>query len=234
MHIKLLIFFCIFFQGEMYAQKFTTSIDAQLSLPQQDYYKASADAGFGIRANFLYKPSTTVPIKFGLELGMQEKGRQTQYFSGLIYGFYEEFKVSATNNIFSLMLLTRFQPSQINNKSRFFGGLKPFLDLAAGWNVFFSTVDVERQTYYSSYNDNYSKSTKAHWAFTFGPAAGLDIPLNKYDDLGLELKVAYLFGGHTKYLTDPYIDNNANVSFKEKESRTDMLIPQVGIRITIK
>jgi hypothetical protein len=234
MHCKIIFLFCILFSGKIFAQKFTTSIDAQLSLPQQDYYKASADAGFGIRANFLYKPSTTVPIKFGLELGMQEKGRQTQYFSGFIYGFYDEFKVSATNNIFSLMLLTRFQPSQINNKSRFFGRLKPFLDLSAGWNVFFSTVDVERQTYYSSYNDNYSKNTKAHWAFTFGPAAGLDIPLNKYDDLGLELKVAYLFGGHTKYLTDPYIDNNANVSFKEKESRTDMLIPQVGIRITIK
>lgn len=95
-------------------------------------------------------------------------------------------------------------------------------------------MDIERQTYYSSYNDNYSKSTKAHWAFSFGPAAGLDIPLNKYGDLGLELKVAYLFGGHTKYLTDPNIDNNANVSFQEKESRTDMLIPQVGIRINIK
>jgi hypothetical protein len=227
MHFKLLFISCILFTGNLFAQKFTTSVDAQLSVPQQDYSKASADAGFGIRANFLYKPAPNVPVKFGIELGMQEKGRSSQYFSGYVYGLYDEFQVTATNNIFSVMFITRFQSSGFHK-------IKPFVDLMAGWNAFFSTVDVERVTYYSQYNSGYSNSSNAKWAFAFGPAAGVDIPLNKYDDLGLEIKLAYLFGGHTKYLTDPYIDNNANASFVEKESRTDMLIPQAGIRITIK
>ena len=51
--------------------------------------------------------------------------------------------------------------------------------------------------------------------------------------MGIELKVAYLMGAYTNYLTDPYIDGNGNVSFQENSSGTNMLIPQAGIRITI-
>jgi len=208
------------------AQTFSVSFDAQLSLPQEDYKNENADAGYGLRANVLYNPDKTIPIKLGLELGMQVKGRAIQYFSGYINGFYDDFKVSATSNIFSLMLLSRFQSSAP-------GKIKPFLDLTAGWNVFYSTVSVERLTYYSDYNSTYSNSTKAHWALAYGAAGGVDIPLNKRDDIGLELKVAYLIGSESRYLTDPFIDNNANVSFVEKNSRTTMLVPQAGIRISI-
>ncbi len=209
-----------------YGQKFTISLDAQLALPEGDYKEANPDAGYGLRANFLFKPNKSRFLKFGAELGIQEKGRATQYFSGYINGFYDEFKVSATSNIFSLMFLTRLQPHN-------FGKVKPFVDLTAGWNVFFSTVSVERLTYYSDYNSSYSNSTKAHWAFSYGAAGGIDIPLSKRDDLGLELKVAYITGANTTYLTDPYINNDARVSFNEKNSRTNMVIPQAGIRINL-
>ena len=219
----LLIFICSFSFG----QKFSSSIDALLAVPQGDYKDVNPDAGFGLRANFLYKPAKTTPVKFGIEFGIQEKGRATEYFSGFVFGFYDDFKVSATNNIFSLMLLTRFQSAK-------FRKIKPFLDITGGWNMFFSTVRVERLTYYSDYNSSYSNSSKAHWALAFGAAGGVDIPLNYRDDLGLELKVAYLIGANSRYLTNPYIDGNGNVSFQENSSRTTMLIPQAGVRITIK
>ncbi len=209
-----------------YSQKFTISLDAQLAVPEGDYKESNPDAGYGLRANFLFRPQKSRFAKFGVEVGIQEKGRATQYFSGYINGFYDEFKVSATSNIFSLMFLTRLQPNQLHK-------VKPFIDLTAGWNVFFSTVTVERLTYYSDYNSSYSNSTKAHWAFSYGAAGGVDIPLNKRDDLGLELKVAYIIGANTTYLTDPYINNSAQVSFIEKTSRTNMLIPQAGLRIKL-
>ena len=222
----LLTFLLIFICSSIFAQKFSISLDAQLAVPQGDYKDANNDAGFGLRANFLYKPAKVAPVKFGIELGIQEKGRATEYFRGYINGFYDDFKVSATSNIFSLMLLTRFQSSK-------FGKIKPFIDVTAGWNVFFSTVSVERLTYFSDYNSTYSNSSKAHWALAYGAAAGLDIPLNKRDDIGLELKVAYLIGANSRYLTNPYIDGNSNISFEEHNSRTTMLIPQAGVRITI-
>jgi hypothetical protein len=218
--------FMLFF-ADSDAQKFSASIDAQLAIPQGDYKTVNPDAGFGIRANFLYKPIKEAPMKVGVEIGLQEKGNAVQYFSGYVYGFYDEFKVSASSNIFSLLFLARFQSQKLHK-------IKPFVDLTAGWNVFFSTVSVERLTYYSDYNDGYSNSSKGKWALTYGATGGVDIPLNKADGIGLELKVAYLLGSNSHYLTDPYIDNNGNASFADKESRTDMLIPQAGIRISIK
>ncbi len=209
-----------------YGQKFTLSLDAQLSVPQGDYKDVNPDAGYGLRTNVLFKPRKSDFIKFGLELGIQEKSRATQYFSGNVYGFYEDYKVSATSNIFSLMFLSRIQPGK-------FRKVKPFVDITAGWNVFFSTASIERLTFYSDYNSSYSNSTKTHWAFSYGAAGGIDIPLNSRDDLGLELKVAYIIGAYTTYLTDPYISNDAQVSFREKNSRTNMLIPQAGIRINL-
>lgn len=217
----------VFAHAFSFAQKFSTSIDAQLAIPQSDYKETNPDAGYGLRASLLYKAGKIAPVKFGIEFGIQEKARATQYFSGNVFGYYDDFKVSAASNIFSLMLLTRFQSSK-------FGKIKPFLDVTAGWNVFFSTVSVERLTYYSDYNSSYSNSTKAHWALAYGAAGGVDVPLNKRDDLGLELKVAYLIGANSRYLTNPYIDGNGNVSFEENNSRTTMVIPQAGVRITIR
>lgn len=209
-----------------FAQKFSTSINLQVSVPQGDYKVVNQDVGFGLRANFLYRPLVDIPLKFGVELGMQEKGRASQYFSGYVMGYYDQFKVTASNNIGSLLFVTRFQPEK-------FGKITPFLDLTAGWNIFFSTVDVERLTYYSSYNTGYSQSSKARWALTYGAVGGVDIPLSKSDDIGLELKLAYLLGNNTRYLTNPYIDANAEVTFQELTSHTDMLIPQAGIRIRL-
>lgn len=207
------------------AQKFTLSPTLQLSVPQNEYKTANGDIGFGLRLNALYRPSE-MPVKLGIEVGMQEKGRATQYFSGYINGFYDDFRVDASNNIVSLMFLARFQSAKPKK-------IKPFLDVTGGWNVFFSTVEVERLTFYSSYNSSYSNSSKAHWAPAYGGAGGLDISLNKRNEIGLELKVAYLIGTYSRYLTNPYIDGNGNASFEEKSSRTDMLIPQAGVRINL-
>jgi hypothetical protein len=222
--ISIVLFFLV--NGCASAQKFSISADAQLAVPQGDYKVTNPDAGYGLRAAFFYMPTPPVPLKVGIELGIQEKARATDYFSGYSYGYYDEFKVSAASNIFSLMVVTRFQVAKYQK-------LKPFVDLAAGWNVFYSTVNVERLTFYSPYPDTYGNTSKAHWAMTYGAAAGVDISLNKRDDLGLEIKCAYLIGNNSVYLTDPYIDNNANVTFVEKNSRTNMLIPQAGLRISI-
>ena len=223
MKIFLLTCICIVACISSFSQKFSASIDVQMSVPQGEYKTANPDTGIGGRGNFFYRPQKNIPVKIGLELGMQVKGSTHQYFSS----FYDNYRVSASNNIFSLMFVTRLQPENE-------GKIKPFLDGIVGWNVFFSTVSVERLTFFSSYNTSYSNSTKAKWAFTFGPAAGIDIPLSKWDDVGLELKCAYLFGSETEYLTDPLIDNDGQVYFKEQKSVTNMIIPQIGVRITIR
>ncbi len=205
------------------AQKFTSSVNLQLAVPQGEYKDASKESGLGARFNFLYRPSPIVPLKIGIEAGMQVKGSTSQYFAGYVFGFYEEYKLTASNNIATINFITRLQPSRANK-------IKPFVDAVAGWNIFFSTVTTESLSYYNSADQSYSRSSKAKWAFTYGAATGLDIPLNKRDELGLELKVAYLFGSNSDYYTDPRIDDSGDVFFTSQNSLTNMLIPQVGLR----
>lgn len=205
------------------AQKFTSSVNLQLAVPQGEYKEANKESGLGARFNFLYRPSPTIPLKIGIEAGMQVKGSTSQYFAGYVFGFYEEYKLTASNNIAMVNFITRLQPSKPNK-------IKPFVDAVAGWNIFFSTVTTESLSYYNSADQSYSKSSKAKWAFTYGAAAGVDIPLNRRDDLGLELKVAYLFGSNSDYYTDPRISDSGEVFFTSQNSLTNMLIPQVGLR----
>ncbi len=108
--------------------------------------------------------------------------------------------------------------------------------LVIGFYHYFSTVNVEQlaYNYYNPYNSSYSNSSKAKWSLAYGAAAGIDIPLNQRDDLGLEIKCAYVIGSNTNYLTNPRIDNNGEVFFSEEESSTTMVIPQIGIRLNIK
>jgi len=223
MKISLLTCVCFLFNITAFSQKFSASLDIQMSVPQGEYKTLNPDAGIGGRGNFFYRPQKNIPVKVGLELGMQVKGSTHQYFSS----YYDNYRVTASNNIFSLMFAARFQQEKE-------GKIKPFLDAIAGWNVFYSTVNIEQLTFFSPYDASYSNSSKARWAFTYGAAAGIDVPLNKRDDIGLELKCAYLFGSDTDYLTDPKIANDGQVYFREARSTTDMIIPQIGVRISIR
>lgn len=221
-----LLLAAILFGSSSKGQKFDLVTNLQISIPQGDYNEVNPDIGFGARVNGWYRPSKEMPFAVGLELGLQEKGRTAQYFTGQILGFYEDFKVSASSQVFSMLVATRFYTPRI-------GRVEPFVDLAAGWNLFYSTVTVERLTYYSDYNNGYSNSTKGRWAMTYGGAPGLDIPLNRSGDLHLELKVSWLLGNYSRYLTNPYIDDDMQVTFEEKQSRTDMLIPQAGVKFRL-
>jgi hypothetical protein len=159
----------------------------------------------------------------GLELGYGTMGSNTKYFTD---NYFDQYKITASSNIFSAQFKLRFQmPKNML--------INPFAEGLIGWNDFFSTVNVERETYYSSYynnNNSYGNSSKAQWAFTYGGAAGADIRLQKDGKLSIEVKAAYMVGAKTKYLTNPQITGTGQVYFTENESTTNMLIPQVGIK----
>ena len=204
------------------AQKFSGTLNFQLGFPQGEYKVVNGKTGVGMRFNLLYKPSLQAPVSMGLELGLMTIGNRTSRFSSSVYGFYDEYVLNATNNVFSALLNVRISPLKPGS------AIMPFADASFGWNDFFSTVTVSRDTYYND-NGSQSNSSKARWANTYGAGAGLDIRLNKRGTLYLELKTSYLVGNKTKYLTDPTIYNDGSITFAEKQSETDLLIPQAGI-----
>ena len=203
---------------------FTGFLNFNLSFPSGEFKDVNNTLGAGGRLGVLYNPSENLPLYIGLELGYQVMGQENSSFYSTYFGFTDEYRISATNNVFTALVNLRFQ----SNKKTV--AVKPFAEALFGANDFFSTTTVERETYNSSGTISNSSSSKARWAMSYGGSVGLDIRLDKKGTVGLELRTSYLKGAHTKYLTDPIIDNAGYVSYAEKESETDMIVAQIGIK----
>ncbi len=212
--------------SQTFGQKLTGGINFALGFPAGEFKEVNDKVAIGGRGYIMYNPSRQAPVYLGLELGYHVMGSQTEYFYATVYGFYDQYKITASSNIFALQFKLRLQQPKLV-------AVRPFVEGIVGWNDFFSTVNVERESFNGNYNTNGGNSSDAYWAFTYGGAAGLNIVLDRKQKLFLELKTAYMIGRSAKYLTDPQITNTGQVYFTEKQSETNMVLPQVGIKFGI-
>ncbi len=202
-------------------QRFSGGLNAALGIPQAQFQEVNDNVLLGLRGHIMYNFDQKIPFHVGLELGYGTMGSRTAYFYD---NFFDQYEVTASSNVLSIQFKLRLQQP----KNRLFN---PFAEGLLGWNDFFSTVNIERLSYNSSFNNNsFSESSEAQWAFTYGGAAGVNIRLQKNGKLFLELKTAYMVGRKTKYLTNPQISSTGQVFFTEQESETNMLMPQVGVK----
>lgn len=217
----LLLFLALNSQAQRFGQKLTGGFNLALGLPSGQFKEVNDNVAFGLRGHIMYNPARNVPLYLGLELGFATMGSETRYFYD---SWLDQYELTASSNIFSVQVKLRVQQPKMVS-------VRPFAEGIIGWNDFFSTVNIERTTTWGpGYDDSYGNSSDAKWAFTFGGAAGIDIKLNKAGNIWLELKTAYMVGRKTTYLTDPTITSSGQVYFTEKESETNMVIPQAGIK----
>src|SRR5687768_1321854 len=224
LRIFLIMLTCLI-TGIAYGQKAIGTIAMQLSFPQQEYKETYPVTGAGLRFNVLFRPSPDVPISIGGELGFLVTSNDSKYFDLYYLGFFDRYRISASNNIATLAFVTRADLIPHDKP------IQLFVDGTIGTNLFFSTVDIERETFFGNSQYQGGRSTKGRWAFIWGPGMGVEIPIGKRKEMAISLKSSYLFGTNTKYLTDPYIDNSGTVYFTERESKTDMIITTAGLRL---
>ncbi|MEX6686689.1 hypothetical protein QTN47_04245 [Danxiaibacter flavus] len=222
MRVIIVIIACCLVQFS-FGQKFSAVFNVNAGIPVGEFKDVSDKTAVGARFNFLYQPSDMAPVYVGLELGYQVRGLRSSTFYGYVNGYYDEYGITASSNVFSIFFNMRLQPP---GKAT----VKPFIDGMFGFNDFYSSINVS--SYYSDYDNGYSNSSKARWTLAYGGSAGVDIALNKRGNLWLEAKMSYLLGQNNKYLTDPKIDDAGNVVFTEKSSETDMLLPQLGVKFS--
>lgn len=209
------------------AQKAISTVSLQLSFPQQEYKETYPVTGVGIRWNVLFRPAVESPISIGGEIGFLVTSTDTKVFDLYYLGFFDRYRITASNNILTLAFKARADLVEHSQP------VLLFVDATIGTNLFFSTVDIERETFFGNTQYSGGRSTKGYWAFIWGPGVGVEIPLGKRKQTALSFKTSYLFGSNTKYLTDPYIDNDGTVYFTERESKTDMIITEGGLRFGI-
>jgi hypothetical protein len=224
MRVLVLLSLLIVFLSPVYSQKTIGTLSLQLSFPQDEFKQAYDATGIGLRFNVMHRPNVDVPISIGGELGYLVNGSDSRFFDIYYLGFYDRYRISATNNILTLAFKARADLLPHDKPMQF------FVDGTVGTNLFFSSVDVTRETFFGDSEYAGGNSTKGYWAFVWGPGAGIEIPLSKDKRTALSLKASYLFGSRTKYFTDPYIDNNGEVFFTQRESETTVLLMEAGVR----
>ncbi len=210
-----------------YSQKTITTISLQLSFPQQEYKETYPVTGVGLRWNVMHRPNLESPISIGGELGFLVTSSDSRVFDIYYLGLFDRYRVSASNNIFSMAFKARADLVDAEKP------VQVFLDATAGTNLFFSNVDVQRETFFGNTQYAGGRSTRGYWAFIWGPGLGLEFPVGERKQVAISLKGSYLFGSNTKYLTDPVIDNDGTVYFTRHESKTDMLVMEAGVRFGI-
>lgn len=215
------------FAQSVNGQKTISTISLQLSFPQDEYKATYPKTGVGIRWNILHRFSENAPLSIGGEIGYLVTSSSSRAFDVYYLGFYDRYRISATNNILNLAFKTRADLFPADK------AVQVFVEGTVGSNLFFSSVDVSRETFFGDSQYAGGNSTKGYWSFIFGPGLGVEIPLGKRREVALSFKSSYLFGSNTKYLTDPYIDNNGNVYFTQRESKTNMIIAEAGLRFGI-
>ncbi|MDP4261934.1 MAG: hypothetical protein Q8941_05330 [Bacteroidota bacterium] len=227
MRTWMIIFLIMGFASPVICQKTITTVSIQLNFPQGEYKSTYPKTGAGIRWSVLHRFHEDDALSIGGELGYLTTASSARNFDIFYLGYYDRYRITASNNVLSLAFKTRADLTPSHE------AVQLFIDGTIGTNLFFSSVDVSRETFFGNSQYTSGNSTKGYWSLIFGPGIGIEIPLGKRKAIALSFKGSWLFGTNTKYLTDPYIDNNGDVYFTQRESKTSMIIAEAGVRFGI-
>jgi hypothetical protein len=225
----LLILALALFPAGALAQHANVGVQFSVAVPMGEFSdRLDGAIGFGLTGHALYEIPAT-PLAVGAELGFQVYGQETirtPLGSGPLGRV--EVDVVTTNNIFLGHLVFRVQgPS---------GTFRPYADGLLGLNYLFTESRVQDV---SGQRPDFASSTNFDdVAFSYGAGAGVQARLYEHvqEDgrrgrLNLDVRLRYLFGQPAEYLRRGSIreDSQGNLTYDVERSRTNLLIPQVGV-----
>ena len=155
------------------AQKTSLGVNLQLSFPQGEYKSIYPKTGVGLRFNVFHRLKDDGPLSIGGDIGFLVVSSDSRFFDIYYGGYYDTYKVSASNNVLSLALKAR---ADLMSNER---PVQLFVEGTAGANLFYSSVSIERETYFGNSQYVDGDNSKGYWAFTWGPGIGIDIPIDK-------------------------------------------------------
>lgn len=201
----------------------------QVGIPMEDFQDNLGKIGFGGGGLALIRFNKNLPFFGGLELSGMTYDSEAQTYQLNIGGFIERYTLRTNNSIFLMHGLVRVSPP-VNLPVRF------YLDGMVGVKNLYTRSKLTNDF---NQEDTRGNVEQGDWAFSYGGAAGLMIPLGKEGgtDITLDIRCAYLPGATATYLVRKSNDNGPYDdpidAFEEKASATTLLMPQVGITIKL-
>ncbi|MEM8599821.1 MAG: outer membrane beta-barrel protein [Bacteroidota bacterium] len=197
-----------------------------LGIPQGEFGEATDNVGFGLSGMALYQFPLT-PIALGVEGTFMIYGRE-RFNVPLGSGPLGNVRVDVVtdNNIAQGHLVLRLLPPLP-------GPITPYADALLGFSYFWTESRVEDEDFNDQDGDPVFDSVNFDdFALSYGFSGGVGIRLTSSPagSLLLDLRVRYLLGGEAEYLQDNDFNADGSINFNEVDrSRTDLLIPQIGI-----
>ena len=224
-------FFTIFCHQTVNAQEFDASINLQVIAPQNEFHESIDATGVGINLQGLYKFPDS-PFGLGLDFNFNNFGRDTR--DEPISSTIPDLRVRVENeyNLIQGMLIAKVQPQD--------GIIRPYAEGLAGFNYFYTQTSIENRR--NQGDEPIATDTNFEdWAFAWGGGGGVMIRVfdrrnsvnysseNPVAAGYINLGVRYLNGSEAEYLREGSIQvSNGNVTYDTLQSRTDMLVFQLG------
>ncbi|MEZ4700114.1 MAG: hypothetical protein R2834_07270 [Rhodothermales bacterium] len=203
-------------------------IDFAVGVPVGDFSDSVGHPGFGISGMGLLQFGSS-PAMLGIDLGYLVYGfeRRTEPFSTTIPDV--RVRVETTNNIALGHLFFRFQPTA--------NRVQPYAQALLGFKYLFTQTSIKD---IGSDEDVASSTNFDDIAASYGIGAGVDFVLGSTtSETGhttsflLHVGADYLLGGNASYLKRGSIRReNGQVTFDVLESRTDVVLPRIGVDFT--
>ena len=187
--------------------------------------------GVGWGGSLLIMIDKSLPVYAGIDLNGYNYDREAGTFLLNLDGFWTNVEMETRTNVFTGHGLFRIAP-----RIPFF--LKPYFDGMLGVkNLYTRTLFYDLD---SGDDEPFDRLIEqGDWAFSYGGAIGIKIPLNIYQGragISLDLRCTYMKGAAADFLVrrdDGGVGAQEPVDFFElKNSATDLLMPQIGIMIT--
>lgn len=216
-------------------------VNVAAGIPQGDLEDNLDGEAAGLTA-FIGGPVPGVPIVLGSEIGFLNYGTDTQlrlFRTVFDDGVSDDLSVpveavatSASHNILLGHFVVRLQPLR--------GAFRPYVDALGGMKYFVSRLRVDGDVIVF----RRGLRQDAHvtdFAFSYGVGGGIELRLYEYlsvwdkrpVDFSVHAGVRYLFGSRASYAVDGSMREIGNrIVVDEIESRTDLLVPQFGIRVS--
>jgi len=215
----------------LHAQELTAGVNLQAVIPQNEFSESIDTEGGGIQAFGLYRFGQS-PFGLGLDFNFINFGRDTR--DEPLSSTIPDLRVQVENeyNLIQGLMLAKVQPPD--------GIFRPYAEGLAGFNYFFTQTSIENRR--NTGGEPIATDTNFDdWGFAWGGGGGVMVRV--FDRRGSETYnsenpvaagyinagVRFLNGSEAEYLREgSIIIENGTVSFDTLQSRTDMLIIQLG------
>lgn len=207
-----------------FEKSFFLGTNFQLGLPQGKFGENVNYTGWGFGGNVMWKLRKNTPLYMGVDFSFQNYDFQS--VTEITFNL-EEYETRTKNSIVLSHLQFRFYPEIDFPINPYIEGLIGVKSLLTRTILTDKTDGIDEQI-----NSQFENSD---FALSLGGAIGFEIPLRK-NYLFLDVRCSYLKGASGEYYARKEDDSNFVEPldvFEIKNSATDLLIPQIGIKVLI-